>query len=308
MSFNLTILGCNSAMPTLQRFSTAQVLNVHERFFLIDCGEGTQIQLRRNKIQISKINHIFISHIHGDHYFGIFGLLSTMHMLDRKAPLHIYSHPYLHAILEAQMRYSEPFTYQVEFHSLNLKEKELLYEDNVITVESFPLKHRVPVCGFLFKEKQKPNTIIKDAIAKYKIPLESIKDIKNGADFTTEDGEIIPNALLTLAPIKPRSYAFCTDTLYQERIVPFIQNVDLLYHEATYTDQHAQLAKKTYHCTARQAAKIAKLAEVGKLLIGHYSSRYKDTKELVEEARQEFPNTEATEDNSNYSIEFKRQK
>jgi len=308
MSFTLTILGCNSAMPTPQRFSTAQVLNVHERFFLIDCGEGTQIQLKRNKIPMNKINHIFVSHIHGDHYFGLFGLLSTLHMLDRKSPLHIYAHPNLQVILETQMKFAEPFTYSIEFHYLNYKEKEILYEDSHMTVESFPLKHRIPVCGFLFKEKKKPNTMIKEAILKYNIPIEDIKNIKLGADFVTNEGVTILNSELTLAPIKQRSYAFCTDTLYLEKIVPHIEGVDLLYHEATYAEDHSHLAKKTYHCTASQAAKIAKLANVGQLLIGHYSSRYRDVQKLLDEAQQIFPNTQATDDNSVYSIEFKRQK
>lgn len=305
MKFSVTILGSNSAFPTSKRFPTAHVLNVHERFFLIDCGEGTQLQIRRNKFRFGKINHIFISHLHGDHYFGIFGLISTMALLGRKSDLHIFAMPDLETILEFQLRYFyEDLPYKIIFHPLQTKNPELIYEDKSLTVESFPLKHRIPTCGFLFKEKKHDARIKKEMIDFYQIPIRDIVNIKQGADFINKEGETIPNDRLTYPSGQQRSYAFCSDTAYSEKIVPVIQGVDLLYHEATFLHEKADQAKKSGHSTALQAAQIAKKANVKKLIIGHYSSRYKDVTPLVDEARSVFPETYPANENESWEVHF----
>ncbi|MCF8374066.1 MAG: ribonuclease Z [Bacteroidales bacterium] len=305
MKFSVTILGSNSAFPTSKRFPTAHVLNAHERFFLIDCGEGTQLQIRRNKFRFGKINHIFISHLHGDHYFGIFGLISTMGLLGRKSDLHIFAMPDLETILEFQLRYFyEDLPYKIIFHPLQANEPELIYEDKSITVESFPLKHRIPTCGFLFREKKHDARIKKEMIDFYQIPIRDIVNIKQGADFINKEGEIIPNNRLTFPSGQQRSYAFCSDTAYSEKIVPVIQGVDLLYHEATFLHEKADQAKKSGHSTSQQAAQIAKKANVKKLIIGHYSSRYKDVKPLVDEARTVFRESYPAIENESWEVPF----
>lgn len=305
MKFSVTILGSNSAFPTSKRFPTAHVLNVHERFFLIDCGEGTQLQIRRNKFRFGKINHIFISHLHGDHYFGIFGLISTMALLGRKSDLHVYAMPDLEKILEFQLKYFyEDLPYKLIFHPLQSKTPETIYEDKLLTVESLPLNHRIPTCGFLFKEKQPDARMKKDMIGFYQIPIREIVKIKQGADFVTEDGRMVPNHHLTYPAAKPRSYAFCSDTSYTEKIIPTIKDVDLLYHEATFMHELVAQAKKSGHSTAHQAAVIAQKSNVKKLIIGHYSSRYKDVTPLVEEAREVFPETYPAIEDDSWDVPF----
>lgn len=294
-------------MPTSKRNLTAHVLNVHERFFLIDCGEGTQIQLRRNKIRFGKINHIFISHLHGDHIFGLFGLISTFNLLNRDKNLHIYAHSELENILTRHIEYFERnLSFKIIYHHINPKLNEIIFEDSKLTVETIPLKHRVPCCGFLFKEKPHLKNIKKTFVEKYVVPIAQIQKIKEGDDFITESGKIIPNAEITLPQFKQRSYAYCTDTAYYEKIIPIINNVDLLFHESTYANNLKKQAKETFHSTAEQAATIAKKANAAKLLIGHFSARYKDITNLIVEARSVFENTIVAEDGEKYEIPLTR--
>ncbi|MBA7562294.1 Ribonuclease Z [subsurface metagenome] len=304
MTFSLTILGNSSAIPTSTRYTSAHVLNVHERFFLIDCGEGTQMQLRKHKIKLGKINHIFISHLHGDHTFGLFGLLSSYGILNRKADLHIYASPDLERIINDNVLAFNIFLpYKLAFHDLDCSRSERIYEDENIWVETIPLKHRIATCGFLFREKPKLKNIRKEAIEKYRIPVKEIIRIKEGADFKTSAGQIISNMELTLDPPKPRSFAYCADTCYHKGIITKINNVDLLYHEATYTHDLADRAKETYHSTSYEAALLASEAKVGKLVLGHFSPRYKNLDILLNEARKVFKNTFIGEEGLTFSIE-----
>lgn len=306
MTFELTILGSGSALPTSRRYPTAQALNVLERFFLIDCGEGTQLQLRNAKVRMSNINHIFISHLHGDHIFGLFGLLSTYNLLGRKNPLTIHGHSNLKAILDFYyQQFAEELQYRVEVKPIDSRSFHLIHEDKVVEVYAIPLKHRVPSWGFLFREKEKERNIDKFAIEKYNIGIKDILKVKAGEDFITDDGELIPNSDISTMPPKPRSYAFCSDTAYFERITKWIDGVDLLYHEATFADAERKIAKQTAHSTASQAAMIAKKANVGKLIIGHFSNRYKDLNPLLTEARLIFPETYLAEDLDVYNIPTK---
>ena len=292
MALTLTILGSSSALPTSDRFTSAHILNVYEHLFLIDCGEGTQIRMRQNKIRFSKINHIFISHLHGDHFFGIFGLLSSFNILGRKNPIHIYSHHGLESLIMQSLSFSgQELSYPLIFHELQSESKELIYSDKNLEVFSFPLSHRIPTCGFLFKEKQKLKKIKKTAIAKYNIQSQKILDIKKGEDFILGDGTIIKNSELTTNPQDPSSYAYCSDTKYLPEIVPYIKDVTLLYHEATFLNDLKERADITFHSTAEQAAKIAKEANVGKLIVGHFSVRYKTLEGFLEESQSIFENT-----------------
>ncbi|WP_303918086.1 ribonuclease Z [Draconibacterium sediminis] len=303
MSFELTILGSNSALPTSNRYPTAQVLDVPGRCFLIDCGEGTQIQLRRNKISFSKIRHIFISHLHGDHYYGLIGLLSTMNLLGVKSDVHIYAPSELKTLIQPQLDFIRgEMSIKPIFHPLNLKKPQTVFENKNIEVLSFPVKHSIPTVGFLFREKPKQANIKKEMIKAYNIPLAKIKDIKAGADFETEDGRLIPNEKLTTPPPKPKSYAFCTDTAFHPPIAEIISGVDLLYHEATFLEELKDLAEKTLHSTARQAAEMAKLSNASKLLIGHFSSRFKKLENFKTEAREVFKNTELAIEGKKYII------
>ena len=303
MKFELTILGSSSALPTSQRNLTAHVLNVYERFFLIDCGEGTQIQLRRNKVKFGKINHIFISHLHGDHFYGLFGLLSSFNLLDRTNDLHIYAHkPLKKGIDYIRKNFEGPLNYNIHFHPINPDIKELIYEDKRLEVYSFPLKHKIPTSGFLFVEKPRLPNIKKSYVEKYDISIKNIHHIKNGGDYTRPDGKIIPHTEITEPPYRQRSYAFCSDTGYYDEMVPVIQNVDLLYHEATFQEEHKDEAAQTLHSTAKQAAKIAQKAQAGKLIIGHFSARYKNTDILLNEAKEIFRETISAEDGLMYEI------
>jgi len=245
---------------------------------------------------------VFISHLHGDHVFGLPGLLSSLNMLERTEPLDIFCPPYLKDWLAGQLKFFTPLGFPVHFHTLDNKMYDVIYEDKRFTVTCFPLKHRIPTFGFLFREKQKLLNIRKDMIDFYCIPLRDIPGIKEGADFHTEDGKLVPNAQLTLPPVKPRSYAFCTDTAYIEELSQYVKNVDLLYHEATYGNDQQARAKETFHSTAEEAAKIALAANAGKLIIGHFSARYKDISTLVNEARNIFPNTCAAEDGAVFHV------
>lgn len=303
MAFEVTILGSSSATPTSERYPTAQVLNASGRFFLIDCGEGTQIQIRRQKIGFGKINRIFISHLHGDHFYGLIGLISTLNLLGMKKNIHIYSPSQLKDIIQPQLDFLKgDLQFEVIFHPLNFKKPQLIFEDKKVEVVSFPLKHSINCCGFLFREKQKEANIKKECIQQYNIPIAQIVKIKQGADFVTSDGETIPHEVLTTPPPPPLSYAFCSDTAFFPPVTEVIQGVNLLYHEATFTEELRDWADRTYHSTALDAAKIAKMANAGKLIIGHFSSRYKSTEPFLREARAIFPNTEDVVDGKTYSI------
>ncbi len=306
MTFSVTILGSSSALPTSKRFPTAHLFNSNERFFLIDCGEGTQIQLRRFHLRLGKINHIFISHLHGDHYFGLYGLISTFSLMGRKNPLHIFAHSELKKLLNCQFSNSN-LGFNIIFHEIPKNKHSVLYEDKNLTVSTFPLKHRLTANGFLFKEKLKPLNIRKELIQKYHLNLKQIHAIKSGADYKTEDNKVIPNKELTLPPYKQRSYAFCSDTAYSPDLISYIKNTDILYHEATFAEDNKEIAEQTGHSTAKQAAEIAKLADVNKLLIGHFSSRYKNVKILENQAKEIFINTEAVTEGKEYKIELIRE-
>jgi ribonuclease Z len=308
MPFIVTVLGSSSALPTSTRFPTAQVLNVHERFFLIDCGEGTQIQLRRNGINMSKINHIFISHLHGDHVFGLFGLLSSYNLLGRKSDLHIYAHKNLNDTIEHYKKYfGVDLSYEIIFHSLHSSRSEIIFADKHMTVQTIPLRHSLPVTGFIFRERQKKLNIRKEAIEKFKLGVRDIRRIKDGHDFITPDGINISNVDLTYPPFRPRSYAFCTDTAFFTKLTKQLTDIDMLYFEATFSDKDKKLAKLTGHSTSKQAAYLAKSINTKKLLIGHFSTRYKNINLLVDEARSVFPETYAVEDGEDYPVELQRE-
>ena len=297
MGFELTILGCGSATPTSTQHPTAQLLQMAERFFLIDCGEGTQQQLRKYNLRMGKINHIFISHMHGDHYFGLIGLISSFHLMNRKNDLHIYGPSALKEVIDVQLRVSDTrLVYPLHFHLIEENDQKLLFEDKRVEVHCFPLKHSIAVSGFLFKEKVKERNIIRAKIDAYNIPLFEINKIKKGADFTTAAGEIIPNADLTIDPPKALSYAFCTDTAYMEKTADFVRDADVLYHESTFLQADIKRARKTKHATAEQAAKVALAANTRMLLLGHFSVRYDDNKLFENEAKIIFENVTATKE------------
>ena len=297
MSFKLTILGCDSAIPTINKNQTAQLLSFNERFFLIDCGENTQVQLRKYQLSFQRINHIFISHLHGDHYYGLIGLITSMHLLGRKKELHVYADPQLKEIIMIQLEASKTeLAYPLFFHPLDYKNLKLLFEDEKIQVKSFPLKHSIACCGFLVEERQLERRMISEAIMEHKIPVNCIPGIKAGGDFTKSDGTIISHWELTKSAHRARSYAFCSDTAYCEDIIPNIKGVDLLYHEATFMNDLKDRADYTFHSTTGQAAEIAKLAEVRRLVVGHYSQRYNDLSCLLNEVQEVFPNAELAEE------------
>ena len=296
MKFEVNILGCGSATPTLRRNPTSQVVNILERLFLIDCAEGTQLQLRKYGIKFQRINHIFISHLHGDHYFGLVGLLSSFQLLGRKQKLTIYAPEDLERIVTLQLESGgAKLGFNIEFVHLTSNKSELIFEDNLVEVHTIPLKHRIYCNGFLIKEKTRERRLTKDLIEKFQIPVAMMHRLKKGEDWVKEN-ETIANDILTLPSLPTRSYAFCSDTKYNEKILPVIENVDCLYHEATFTEKYKDRAKATFHSTAKQAATIAQKANANQLLIGHYSARYKSTEELLNEAKEIFSETIAVED------------
>ncbi len=287
----LTILGCYSATPRINTNPTAQVLEIRNHIFLIDCGEGTQVQLRKNKVKFNRIKHIFISHLHGDHYFGLVGLVSTFRLLTREADLHIYGPKGLKEVITLQMKLSGSWTnYQLIFHELTSKVSELIYEDDKVEVHTVPLDHRIYTNGFLFKEKDGDRKLNIGAVEDAKIDIAYYRKLKQGFDVENEDGELIKNKDVTLPGKTPKSYAFCSDTAYNEAVVPIIKDVDVLYHESTFLEKLAHLALKTKHSTAKEAASIAKQANVKTLILGHFSTRYDDTNDFKEEANEIFDN------------------
>jgi ribonuclease Z len=285
VAFTFTILGSSSALPTSKRFTAAHVLNVHERFFLIDCGEGAQMQLRKYKIKLGKINHIFISHIHGDHVFGLFGLISSFNLLGRENDLHIFGPPDLEPIIHGYLKdfYINLF-FEIIFHPVNCTRSVRIYEDDKIKVNTIPMKHRIPTCGFLFREQKKLPNLRKEMIEKFDIPISKRQGIKEGDSFT------------------PKTFAYCSDTSYNEGILTQIRNVDLLYHEATYGCDLQELARETMHSTASEAARLARKASAKKLVIGHFSARYKDLTPLLAEAKTVFANTFVAEDGKTFKV------
>ncbi len=290
--FRVHILGCGSALPTLKHFPSAQVVEVRGKLFLVDCGEGTQIQLRRSRLRFTKIGAVFITHLHGDHCFGLIGMISTFGLLGRTAKLTVYAPAGLDVILRQQMNaFCRDLGYEVEFKAVDTTVQQVVYEDRSLTVESIPLEHRLPCCGYLFREKPTLPHIRRDVADFYQIPISQFNCIKAGADWTTAEGEVVPNSRLTTPAEPVRSYAYCSDTRYLPTLPQRIQNVSTLYHESTYGEDQQLLAEKYNHSTAYQAALVARDAQVGQLLLGHYSSRYEDENVLLNEAKKVFPNS-----------------
>lgn len=290
--FELHILGCGSALPTRQHMPTSQVLNIREKLFMIDCGEGCQLQFRKARLRFGRLNRIFISHLHGDHCFGLIGLISTLGLLGRTGELTIHSIPELEDILRPQLDYfCRELSFKVIIEPFDYRQNKVIYEDRSVKVSTIPLSHRVPCAGFLFEEAENELHLDGEAVKFFNIPVKQLATIKKGADCVLDDGRIIPNKQLTKAADKSRKYAFCSDTSYNENIVPIIKNADLLYHESTFLEEDKVRAGQTGHSTARQAAQIALLANVGKLMLGHYSSRYTDDDLFLSEAKDIFPKT-----------------
>ncbi|WKN02879.2 ribonuclease Z [Bacteroides fragilis] len=296
--FELHILGCGSALPTTRHFATSQVVNLRDKLFMIDCGEGAQMQLRKSRLKFSRLNHIFISHLHGDHCFGLMGLISTFGLLGRTAELHIHSPKGLEELLTPMLNFfCHTLAYKVIFHEFDTRQTSVVYEDRSMTVTTIPLQHRIPCCGFLFAEKARPNHIIRDMVDFYKVPVYELNRIKNGSDYVTPEGEVIANTRLTRPSDPPRKYAYCSDTIFRPEIVEQLSGVDLLFHEATFAESELARAKETYHTTAAQAARIALEARVRQLVIGHFSARYEDESILLKEASAVFPNTILAKEN-----------
>ena len=301
--FEINILGCGSALPTTRHYPSSQILNVRDKLFMIDAGEGAQQQFRRMGLKFSRLQHIFISHLHGDHCFGLPGLLSTLSMLGRTGELVIHAYGELEGILRPILDYfCRDMLYQVRINPVSPWKNEIIYEDRSVTVSTIPLKHSAPTCGFLFEEKRTDAHIIRDMIDFYQIPIKEIAGIKAGNDYVTPEGMIIPNDRLTIPSDEPRKYAYCSDTAYSEKIIPIIEGVDLLFHESTFMQADLARAKETAHSSAMQAAEIARKASVKKLLIGHYSARYTVISELLKEAQSIFPDTIAAYEGMRLSV------
>lgn len=302
--FSVLILGSASASPTLSRNPSAQLINIDEQYYLVDCGEGTQSRLREHQIKFQRIHHIFISHLHGDHYLGLLGLLQTMHLLGRTLPLHLYGPKQLKEIIDLNMKYSQSYLkYELVFHETHTDASAVLFEDDRITVSTIILDHRIPCTGFLFKEKTKPRVINIEEVRKHAIPKYALNKLKLGEDYRFPEGnKVIKNEQLTFKPEPSYSYAYCSDTKYNEQILPIIKDVDVLYHEATFTEREAARAEATCHSTAKQAAEIALKSNAKLLIIGHFSNRYKDLTLLLEESKAVFPNTALGLENLTFEV------
>lgn len=299
----LTILGCYAATPRTFTNPTSQVLEIKNHLFLIDCGEGTQVQLRRSKIKFSRINHIFISHLHGDHFFGLVGLVSTFMLLNRANDLHIYGPKGIKEVITLQLRLSNSWTsYGLYFHELESAESEVIFEDEKVIVSTIPLKHRIYTNGYLFREKIGDRKLNAAAMKHYQIEVCYFQNIKNGRDITLDDGTVIENDKLTFEPVPAKSYAFCSDTVYNEAIVETIRNIDILYHESTFLESESVLAEKTMHSTAKEAATIALKANIKQLILGHYSTRYESISFFKEEAQTIFPNVLLADDGISFDF------
>jgi ribonuclease Z len=303
MKFEVTILGSSSATPIFNRNPTAQALNINERLYLIDCGEGTQQQMLRFDVKASRIDHIFISHLHGDHYLGLIGLLSSLHLNGRTKPLHLFCPQPLKEIIEVQFRYSETvIQYPIQYTFTDPHKPAILVDNQDVTIESIPLNHRMACTGFLFKEKKRLRKLIKEKIEPLNIPIEFYSRLKKGEDYTAPNGKIYKNDELSIDSARPRTYAYCSDTIYSESYFQQINGADLLYHEATFLNNMLDRAQETYHTTALQAGEVALKANVSKLLIGHFSARYKTLNELLDETRSVFPETELAVEGKTFAI------
>ena len=301
--FKVHILGCGSALPTLQHNASSQIVELREKLFMIDCGEGTQIQLRRSRIHFSKIIAVFISHLHGDHCFGLPGMISTFGMTGRTAPLHVYAPAAFEPILEQTLSFfCQGLEFKVVFHAVDTTQNKVVYEDRSLTVETIPLQHRIDCCGYLFREKPILPHIRRDMIDFYKIPISQINNIKAGADWVTPEGEVIANSRLTTPAEPARSYAYCSDTRYIKTLHELVKGVSTLYHESTYSAEDAERARIYWHSTSQDAAKVARDASVGKLLLGHFSARYNNESQLLEEAKEIFPNSYLTREGATFDI------
>lgn len=301
--FKIHILGCGSALPTLKHNASSQLIEMRGKCFMVDCGEGAQMQFRRSHIHFSKLNAIFISHMHGDHCFGLMGLLSTLGMLGRTSKLRIYAPKDYEPLFRQQVEFfMQTMEYEMEMIPVDTEKQQVIYEDHSLTVETVPLQHRVPCCGFIFREKPTLPHIRRDMIDYYGIPVSQINNIKNGADWTNEDGDVIPNARLVQPADPPRSYAYCSDTRFVPGLKEKVKGVTVLYHESTYTSDQEDRAKIYYHSTARQAATIAAGAGVGTLLLGHYSARYNDEQVLLQEAKAVFENSILTQEGMVFNV------
>ena len=304
MNFTLNVLGTASALPKAERYPSAQVLNVRGRLFMIDCGEGAQMQMRRLGISFLKIEHICLSHIHGDHIFGIFGLLSTMAMLGRTAPLTIYAPRSFAATLNFfKVNFGEGILYEIEHVQLEMSSPQVVYENRTVEMLAFPLNHRVDTYGFIIREKMPQFNVRKDAIARYGLTLSEIGTLKRGEDVVRKD-MVIPAAEAAYLPFKPRSYAYCSDTAPFPELADWIHGVSVMYHETTFPAEMEEMAAKTFHSTTLQAAQCAKEAEVGRLLVGHYSSRYPSVEFYLDELRTVFPESYLTRDLDVIEISF----
>ena len=301
--FKIYVLGCGSALPTMRHNPSSQIVELRGKQFMIDCGEGTQLQLRRSKIRFTKLGHVFISHLHGDHCFGLLGMISTFGMLGRTAPLHVFAPGEYAQLFAKELEFfCNRIEYEVVFHPIDPSVSSVIYEDRSMTVSTLPLNHKVPCCGFLFSEKPGLPHIRRDMIDMYGIPTSQINNIKNGIDWTTPDGEVIPASRLTTPANKPRSYAYCSDTRYNPALAEMVRGVNTLYHEATYADIDQLRAEKYFHSTAAEAATTARDAGVGQLIIGHYSQRYNSEDILLAEARKVFQNTVLAKENAQFNI------
>ena len=296
--FRVHILGCGSALPTLRHMSSMQVVECRGKLFMVDCGEGAQVQLRRSGLSFEKLGHIFITHLHGDHCFGLIGIISTFGLLGRLATLHIHAPEELRPMLQAQldMFFNYDIGYKVEFHGVDTKKQQVIYEDRSLTIETIPLNHRMPCAGYLFREKPSLPHIRREMIDLYSIPVSQINNIKAGQGYTLPDGTVIPHEKLVTPADAPRSYAYCSDTRYMPELHKIVKGVSTLYHESTYAQDKKDGAEKYFHSTAQQAAMVARDAQVGKLLLGHYSARYNDETILLKEAQEVFQNTYLTDE------------
>ncbi len=305
MRFQVQLLGTNAALPTARRFCTSQILNIQEHLFMIDCGEGTQIRMEQFKVKRAKLNHIFISHLHGDHFFGLWGYLTSLNLNGRKKKLSIYSPPGLKELILPPLTIEgTQLSYPIEFIEHDPSQHQLLLDHPKFQVYSIPLQHRIPASGYLFKEKKRERNIIGEQITWYQLEVDQIIKAKAGEDILLEDGRLIPNEELTIPGPPPRSYAFCSDTRYHPAICSIIKGVDLLYHESTFLHEDIAKAEKTMHSTAQEAAQIAHQAAVGKLLLGHFSARYEDISLFEKEARLSFPSSYAPADGDIFEIPY----
>ncbi|MCO5233679.1 MAG: ribonuclease Z [Chitinophagales bacterium] len=306
MSFEVQILGSNSAVAAHGRHPSSQCIKIHHHVFLVDCGEGTQFQLQKFKLKFFKIENIFISHLHGDHYFGLIGLLTTYQLLRRESQITIFGPPQLEEIIRLQLEVSDSkLAFPLKFVSTQVENTEVIFEDEQVQVLSFPVKHRIPCTGFLFKEKVFPRKINSEAVKGLSLNAEHFHLLRKGEDIQISEDSIYQNEQLTLPNVPPRSYAYCTDTLFLPSLIPIIKGVDLLYHESTFLHELEERAKETFHSTAYQAAQIAHEANVGQLIIGHFSSKYSDLSPLLDEAQSLFPNTFIAKEGTIFSV-FKR--